>query len=163
MTGIYKLEIEESEETLKKMLREQKTGRGKERVQVLYLLKSQKAATVEAAASLIGRNRVTVQDWLKNYREGGIEKMLEVKKRSGRPRKIPPWAENALAKQLQSEEGFQSYEAIGEWLEDKLGVKAKYTTVYKTVHYRLQGSPKVPRPQSQEQSEEQLEAFKKTS
>lgn len=64
MAGVYRLEISESEEELKKMLGKQKTGSDKERVQVLYLLKSKQAATVQAVAELIGRNRSTVQEWL---------------------------------------------------------------------------------------------------
>jgi hypothetical protein len=48
MAGVYRLEISESEEELKEMLGRQKTGTDKERVQVLYLLKSKQAATVQA-------------------------------------------------------------------------------------------------------------------
>jgi len=40
MSGVYKLEISESEEELKEMLGKQKLASDKERVQVLYLLKS---------------------------------------------------------------------------------------------------------------------------
>jgi predicted ArsR family transcriptional regulator len=53
MAGVYKIEISESE-----------AGSGKERIQVLYLLKTKKAKTVTEAAEMLGRNRVTVQDWL---------------------------------------------------------------------------------------------------
>jgi predicted transcriptional regulator len=68
MAGVYKLEISEPEEELKSLLRVQKTASGKERVQLLYLLKSGQAKTVERAASLLGRNRVTAQKWLRHYR-----------------------------------------------------------------------------------------------
>ena len=61
MAGVYKLEITESDEELKEMLGKQKTASDKERVQVLYLLKSKQAPTVQAASKLIGRNRSTVQ------------------------------------------------------------------------------------------------------
>ncbi len=93
MAGIYKLDILESEAELHALLRQQKTVSGKERVQVLYLLKTQKAKTIE----------------------------------------------------------------------EKIGIEAKYKTVHKLVYYRLKASPKVARPKSLEQSEERLEAFKKTS
>jgi hypothetical protein len=46
MAGVYKLEISETEEELKSLLRTQKTASGKERVQLLYLLKSGQAKTV---------------------------------------------------------------------------------------------------------------------
>ncbi|MBD1821800.1 helix-turn-helix domain-containing protein [Cyanobacteria bacterium FACHB-DQ100] len=81
MAGVYKLEIQESTEELKQLLRAQTTATGKERLQVLYLLQTKQAKTVQAAARLIGRNRVTVQDWLQHYRIGSIAALLMSKKR----------------------------------------------------------------------------------
>ncbi|MCT7973661.1 helix-turn-helix domain-containing protein [Laspinema olomoucense] len=66
------LEIRETEEELKKLLSQEKTLSGKERLQLLYLLKAKKAKSVTEAAEVLGRNRVTLQDWLKKYREGGL-------------------------------------------------------------------------------------------
>ncbi|MBH8554636.1 IS630 family transposase, partial [Nostocaceae cyanobacterium CENA357] len=40
MSGVYKLEIKETQEELKELLAIQKTATGKERVQLLYLLKT---------------------------------------------------------------------------------------------------------------------------
>jgi transposase len=52
----------------------------------LYLLKTKKAKTVTEAAEMLGRNRVTVEDWLGKYLQGGIEKLLSKKVSIGRPR-----------------------------------------------------------------------------
>lgn len=60
MAGVYKLEIKESKEALKQLLKGQKTAQGKERMQLLYLLKTAQAKTVQAAAQLLGRHRVTL-------------------------------------------------------------------------------------------------------
>ncbi|MEM8723535.1 MAG: helix-turn-helix domain-containing protein [Cyanobacteria bacterium P01_G01_bin.39] len=76
MAGVYRLNIHESEAELKKLLRKEKTGSGKERIQLLYLLKSQKAQTITQAAELLGRHRVTLQDWLAKYRQGGLESLF---------------------------------------------------------------------------------------
>ncbi|OKH26442.1 helix-turn-helix domain-containing protein [Chroogloeocystis siderophila] len=162
MAGVYKLEIEESEEDFKQLLRGQKTASAKERIQLLYLLKTKQAETVQAAALLLGRHRGTLQEWLRSYREGGIDGLLKRKARSGRPRAIPDWAEDSLLKRLQQRQGFDGYKAICDWLENALGLAAKYKTVHKLVHYRLQASPKVPRPVSGKQSLQQKEAYKKT-
>jgi hypothetical protein len=70
MAGVYKLEIQESEAELKQLLGVQRTALGKERVQLLYLLKAKQAKTVQMAAQLLGRHRVTVQEWLSRYRAG---------------------------------------------------------------------------------------------
>ena len=91
------------------MLGKQKTASDKERVQVLYLLRSKQAETVQTAAKLVGRNRVAVQEWLKEYREGGISGLLSACALVGRKPKIPNWAQKALHKQLQQEQGFNSY------------------------------------------------------
>lgn len=64
MAGVYKLELEQSEAELKQLLGAQRTAVGKERVQLLYLLKTGQAATVQTTAQLLGRHRVTVQGWL---------------------------------------------------------------------------------------------------
>jgi transposase len=161
MAGVYKIEISESEAELKELLRKEKTGSGKERIQVLYLLKTKKAKTVTEAAEMLGRNRVTVQDWLGKYRQGGLEKLLSKKVSTGRPRKVPQWAEKTLEKRLKEKEVFDNYGEICEWLKEKLGIEAKYKTVHKLVYYRLKASPKIARPKSLEQSEERLEDFKK--
>lgn len=163
MAGVYKLEIQEGEDDLKQLLRQQKTAFGKERIQLLYLLKTKQATTVQDAASVLGRNRVTLQEWLRRYREGGLARLLEKKRPSGRPRAIPTWAEAALQRRLQEPQGFDGYQAICDWLETQLGIEAEYKTVHKLAYYRLQSSPKLPRPVSVEQSLKQMEAYKKTS
>jgi transposase len=162
MAGVYKITISESKAELKKLLITQKTGVNKERIQLLYLLKTEQVATVTAAAKIIGRNRVTAQDWMSKYRAGGIERLLERKTSSGRPKIVPNWAEKTLAKQLEETEGFNSYQEIQEWVSINLGMEVKYKTLYKLVHYRLKASPKVARPVSKLQSSAQKEAYKKT-
>ncbi len=42
MAGVYQLEITESESELKKRLSQEKTASGKERLQLLYILKTKK-------------------------------------------------------------------------------------------------------------------------
>lgn len=162
MAAVSKVEITETQEELKQMLAHQKTARGKERVQLLYLLKTGKAPSITEAAIMIGRHRVTAQNWLQQYQKGGLEALLHKKQPSGRPRSIPSWAEKALDQKLRQEEGFKSYQEIVDWLESSLGLKAAYKTVHKLVYYRLKASPKVPRPQSIKQDKAQVEAFKKT-
>lgn len=65
MAGVDKLEMQESEDELKQLLRAQKTAASRERMHLLYLLKSQHAQTVQDAAAILGRHRATLQEWLK--------------------------------------------------------------------------------------------------
>jgi transposase len=127
------------------------------------LLKTAQATTIQTAAALLGRHRVTVQEWLRLYRSGGLEAMLKHKPRSGRRQSLPQWAQDALNQRLHQPEGFESYGAICQWLESQLGIRAPYKTVHQLVHYRLKASPKVARPVSAANAEERVEASKKTS
>jgi transposase len=162
MAGVYKLEITETEADLKQRLRSQKTASDKERIQLLYLLKTKQATTIQSATTLLGRHRVTVQEWLRLYRRGGLEAMLTHKPRTGRRQSIPQWAQEALNKHLHQSEGFNSYGEICQWLEQQLGITAPYKTVHQLVHYRLKAAPKVARPVSVGTSEQRVEASKKT-
>ncbi|XHX79559.1 MAG: helix-turn-helix domain-containing protein [Stenomitos frigidus ULC029] len=98
MAGVDQLEITETEADLKQRLRTQKTASAKERIQLLYLLTTAQATTIQAAATLLGRHRVTLQEWLRLYRRGSLAAMLEHKSRTGRQQSIPQWAQEALNK-----------------------------------------------------------------
>lgn len=162
MAGVYKLDITETEADLKQRLRSQKTASDKERIQLLYLLKTGQATTIQTAATLLGRHRVTVQEWLRLYRRGGLAAMLAHTPRTGRRQSIPAWAQEALNKRLHQSEGFNSYGEICQWLETQLGISAPYKTVHQLVHYRLKAAPKVARPVSVANADERVEAYKKT-
>lgn len=159
MSGVCRIEIKESVEELKQILGIQKVAILKEKIQLLYWLKTGYTPTVTLAAQLLGRNRSTVQEWLRKYRNQGIKGLLEQKSAPGRPREIPGWAEKALSEALKRPAGFNDYQEIVDWLREKLGINAKYKTVYKLVRYKLKSSPKVPRPQSVEQSKQKVEEF----
>jgi transposase len=107
--------VQESLEDLAEQLRQVETPTAKERLQVLYWLKQDKAPSISAIAQAVGKHRNTVQTWLSNYREGGVPAMLTVKKPPGGVRVIPQWAETALLKQLQQSHWFQSYGAVQQW------------------------------------------------
>ena len=126
------------------------------------MLKTEQATTIQAAAALLGRHRVTLQEWLRLYRSGGLKAMLEHKPRSGRRQSIPQWAQAALTKRLHQPDGFNSYGEICQWLETQLGITACYKTVHQLVHYRLKASPKVARPVSTETADAKVEAYKIT-
>ncbi|HBB33057.1 MAG TPA: helix-turn-helix domain-containing protein [Cyanobacteria bacterium UBA8803] len=148
MSGVVKINITESPETLKTLLSQQKHKRSFERIQALYLLKTGQVETVQHLATVIGRHRTTIQGWLRRYRQGGIPSMLEMGKSSGRPSAIPDWAVERLSEELKSSKGFSSYGEVKNWLEDALGVKANYDVVHKLVRYKLKSKLKLVRRRS---------------
>jgi transposase len=163
MVGVTSIDVKESLHALIEQLRQAETATVKERLQVLYWLKQDRAPSISAIAQAVGKHRNTVQTWLSNYREGGLKAMLEIKKSPGGVRVIPQWAETALAKRLQEpNHGFSSYGAVQQWLAETLGVEAEYHAVYQMTRYRLKAKLKVARPQNNKQDSEQREAFKQT-
>ncbi len=161
MSGVLKIEIQESLDSLKKLLSKQKTGKSKERLQVLYWLKSGQAKTVDELASLSGHHRTTVSRWLTLYRKGGLTNLLTLKKKTGRKRKISPEVESRLVEELKDPEGFASYEEVQTWLKAFWGIEMSYTGVHKVVRYRLKAKLKVPRPCHVKQKKGAVENLKK--
>jgi transposase len=80
MSGVVKIDIVESEETLKALLLKAEKVEEKEKLQVLYWLKTKTVDSVSAIAVFLGRHRTTVQRWLTSYRQGGLEELLREKK-----------------------------------------------------------------------------------
>lgn len=164
MSGVVKIEINESVETLKKLLKSASTAQEKERLQTIYWLKTHTVETVKEIAIMLGRNRVTVQKWLGKYRTGGLNLLLEPKKNlGGRPSSIPPNVIEKLEAELQNPEGFQSYGEIQQWLTTCFDIELSYRTVHQLVRYKLKSKLKVPRPNHIKQNKEAQENFKKNS
>jgi transposase len=159
---ITSLALPESEEELKHLLAVQKTAFGKERVQAIYLLKTKQVETVQHLAGILGRNRVTVQRWLRSYRSGGLSQLLSQHKSQGRPMVISPEAIASLQEELKDPEGFSSYKEVQLWFKAVLGVEANYHVVHHLVRYKLSAKLKSSRPRSSEQNPEELHKFKKT-
>lgn len=80
MSGVVKIDIVEPEETLKALLLKAEKVEEKEKLQAIYWLKTKTVDSVSAIAVFLGRHRTTVQRWLTNYRQGGLEELLTEKK-----------------------------------------------------------------------------------
>lgn len=159
MSGVSKIEIHESSEALLRLMKQQKKLPLRERVQALYLLKSQEADSIAHVARILGHNRVTVQRWLSEYQQSGLKGLLAPKAHGGRQALIPPWAQTKLKKRLQQPRGFASYGEIVDWLASECGVKVRYWVVYDLVHKRWGAKLKRPRPLHSEQQSEEVERF----
>jgi transposase len=156
MAGVSRVVIEESVEDLKTLMRQQTQVGDKERIQLLYLLKSGQAQTVTQAAQLLGRGRATLQRWLAKYQEDGISGLLERHLPPGQVCQIPQAAQAELEQRLSSPQGFGSYKEIQTWLEQEHGHLMSYQGVHGHVRYRLGAKLKRPRPQSSQQDPHQV-------
>jgi transposase len=88
MSGVTKIEIFETVEELKELLKSTENQAVKERIQALYWLKSQPVKTPLASANLVGKHRITGARWLSSYRTGGIKALLVKGKSSGTNKKL---------------------------------------------------------------------------
>ncbi|MBE8966121.1 winged helix-turn-helix domain-containing protein [Nostocales cyanobacterium LEGE 12452] len=169
MSRPFKIEITESEEELKKRLQTANLGNQKEKLQMLWWIKTKQVKEQQEIGKRLARDTSTVTRWLQKYRTDGLSGLLEIKKAPGAKRKIDdvamPTAVNyaALEEELKTGKGFSSYGAIVEWLKQEHGQDIEYTTVYAWVRYRLGAKLKVPRPQSHKQDEKLVSEFKKNS
>jgi transposase len=155
MAGVSRVVIQEDVEELKALMHQQTQVGDKERIQLLYLLKSGQAQSITHATYILGRGRATVQRWLLKYQQGGISKLLERQPHIGQPCQIPQTAQAELKQRLASPQGFASYREIQTWLEQDYGHLMSYQGVHNHVRYRLQAKLKRPRPQSSQQDPQQ--------
>lgn len=129
MAGVTRIEVQETAAELEALIQKQSNPKLKERLQVLYLLQLPNAMSISVIAKVIGRHRSSVQEWLNQYHEGGLERFLSLGASTGRPRAIPAWAVESLKKRLDDpERGFGSYTQVQQWLSETLNVEAEYAT-----------------------------------
>jgi len=162
MSGVLKLDIQESVEELKALLNRQSHAVERSKLQILWWLKQEQVRQVNELAQLSGYHRITVSRWLSRYRQGGLEALLARQPKPGRPRAIDGAVRQQLARELEDPEGFASYGEVQQWLAAIHGQVVPYKTVHKTVRYGLKGKLKRPRPVSEKQQVGAVEAFEET-
>ena len=155
------VEIKESQEELEKAVKYALLASSKERLQMLYWLKSGQVTSRSAIAERLGRDEATITRWLRKYKDGGSRGLLEIKQAPGKEPIVSGENLERLKKRLEEPQGFQSYNQIQQWLESQLGLNIAYKTVYQLVRYSLGTKLKVPRPQSRKQHPESQSHFKK--
>lgn len=163
MSRPFDIDIAESEEELKKRLQTVALGKEKEKLQMLWWIKSGQVKQQQEIGKRLAKDNSTITRWLQKYRSGGLSELLEIKKATGAERKIPFDAVAGIEERLKTEAGFNSYIEIVDWLKKEYEIDAEYGTVYALVRYRLGGKLKIPRPQSYKQNEKQVSKFKKNS
>ncbi|MBC7474823.1 MAG: helix-turn-helix domain-containing protein [Candidatus Sericytochromatia bacterium] len=135
-------QITEELSDLKILLKKESKSWIKQRVQMLYLLKSKQVSTILEISSILAVNRNTVGRWLALYEKGNIEFLIEMRKPKGRSLSIPLNVLEKLRDELKSEKSFESYKDIQSWLKKEHDLDIPYKTVHKIVRYRLLGKIK---------------------
>ena len=154
------IKIHESVEELGKRLKLATTASGKERLQMLYWLKTGQVKSRKELVKLLNRGEATITRWLNCYRRNGLNELLTIHKPPGATPKVPPDAVKKLTERLSQPKGFHNYREIQRWLAEECNIEVSEATVYKLVRYRLKAKPKVPRPKSLGQSDEEIQKFR---
>jgi len=155
-------EILENAEELLGLMKNEKKARFRDRLRMLWFLKTGEADTMTRAAELCGVSRLTAAEWFRRYEAGGIAELLLLKTVPGRKRSIPDEVEESLKKRLAESDGFNSYGDVRIWIMENHDLDIPYKTVHDTVHYRLKAKLKTPRPSHIKKKDEEVEEFKKT-
>jgi transposase len=140
--------ITEDLATLQERLRQERDPKRKPRLHLLVLLKSGQAISRSQAATHLALHRNTVADWLRRYRDGGLEAFLTYKE-AGAPagqKTLPPVVFAQLQARLATSSGFASYVELQQWLRQEFGLEVPYTTLHGIVRYQLKAKLKRPRP-----------------
>jgi len=136
MSRPFYIEITETEEELKKRLQTANLGNQKEKLQMLWWIKTEQVKEQQEIGKRLARDTSTVTRWLQKYRTDGLSGLLEIKKAPGAKRKINDAVFAALEEELKIGKGFSSYAAIVDWLKQEHGQDIEYATVYAWVRYR---------------------------
>ncbi|HEY9672690.1 MAG TPA: helix-turn-helix domain-containing protein [Waterburya sp.] len=100
MANQFKVAVEQTREELQHRHRRATTAHPKERLQMLYSIKTGAVSTSYELAQRIQRDDSTIYRWLKRYKQGGIEALLSVKTAPGKISKITPEALQQLSSTL---------------------------------------------------------------
>jgi transposase len=158
------IEITESTEELKRIMNEQTRAKFRERLQILYWIKTELFESLQQLADHLGRSKSVIVKWLKIYRTQGLVGLLQWNYHGGRRSALSAAVLAALQQRLNDPTtGFHSYGEIQHWLLEEQGLDIPYSTVHRIVRYQLKAKLKVARPTSIHRDEEAVVDFKKTS
>ena len=141
------------------MHRAETTGWKKERLLAIKLLLEGELEIAEVAG-LIGRHRNSLNDWIKLFRNGGIQALLTRGEGSGRKGKMTAAAKAELTEKLKAGE-FRTAGQAEAWLKEKHQIEFGTHSIYYQLG-KLGGRLKVARPSHLKKDEQAASAFKTT-
>ena len=162
MSRLLQVEIQESAEQLKEMMNEQSRAKFRERLQILYWIKTGIFSSLQPLADHLGRSKSVVVKWLKIYRTQGLAGLLQWNYHGGRRSKISEAVLSAIQSRLDDPtQGFRSYKEIQSWILKEYEIDIPYSTVHQIIRYQLKAKLKVARPTSIHRDDEAVVSFKK--
>lgn len=118
-------------------------------------------ATRQELSQRLGRDESTVYRWLKRYKQGGIDALLEVKTAPGKSGLIPDTVMSQLHERLAQPQGFRSYSQIHSLAHSRVPGCSCVQNRTRSLCAQDNAKLKVPRPRSAKAKPEVQDAFKK--
>lgn len=157
------IQISESVEDLKKLLRKQKTLKGEKRVKCLLELKTDRFETRQHLADYLGVHIRTLERWLNSYRSAGVHEMLLDRPKNKRSKIITPAMHSSLERKVNdSLNPFLGYWDAQNWIRQEFGIEIKYQRIREYLIQHFRTKLKTPRKSHYKKDEEAEKAFLKT-
>ena len=157
------LEIRESSSELKKLLLKQKTIKGEKRIKCLLDIKSSKFDTRQDLADSLHLHIRTLERWVSDYKNGGIELLLIDKPKNKQSKIITPAIHKGLEKRVNDpHHPFLGYWDAQNWVKQQYGLEVKYQRIREYLKQHFKTKLKTPRKSHYKKDEEAEKAFLKT-
>ena len=155
----YSQAIDQSVEELQSLQKSQMKVVVYQRLQILRLLKECQAKTLSEASKLVGVSKRSGLRWWKQYKQKGLESLLEVAP-TRQPRLSSQQQQELTAEAAKGE--FSTIAEILRWVEQSFGISYTEVGMWKLAR-RLKIKKKTPRPSHVKKDEGAVERFKKVS
>ena len=149
--------IKESSKELKEFAKKVEKKRFIFRIQMLILLKENPKITLKGVSQKLGFGYKTIKTWWKNYKEGGLEKLLEWEVKGYKGRLIKAQLEK-LEEEINKGE-FKTQKEIADWIEREFGIRYTQQGISRLLK-KLKVKKKVARPENVNKQEEKSKEFK---
>lgn len=144
---------------VKQRFKKEKVQWKKERLQTIMLL-LESDRSYEEVAEIVGRAQSRVNEWVKQFRKGGIEQLLKRGNGGGRKPKMSIEVQRSAVEKLR-EGTFRTAGQFERWLRDEHNVSYGKGSIYYVLG-KLGGRLKVPRPCHQKKDPEKEALFRIT-
>jgi transposase len=143
---------------LQQRFRRARDARSAQRLHALWLLRE--GQSVRGTAAVVAADERTVGVWLRWYRAGGVDELLQHRGvGKGRAALLTAAQQEALRAHLGTGAVYRALDAVA-WVEQQYQVTYTRGGMYSLLH-RLTAHPKVPRPHNPKSTPEEQTAWKK--
>jgi len=156
--------IDQSLEDLMSLRSKIQNYQSSQQLNCLILIKSAKYSTLNEIAEHVGVHYSSIQRWLKDYKENGIQSLLSPQTRNKPSKIITPEMHLAIEEKLKSKDNpFSGYVEVQEWLKKEFNVEVKYKWLWAYMRSKMKSRLKVPRKTNAKKASGSEESFFKTA